>query len=205
MSEEKDHDPRSRTEQRLVDSVNELKTLPPGPRYQAIHNEMYGILWQYISRSRVARSVPDFKREELFHEAMIAFWRALGNFRGDSRVTTFVHAIFRNKCADYIATDSYDLSEHVEVDETVASAEKSVCDQLSQREVMGFLAKCMARFRDKYPNAAYAIDLHKLEYSTAEIGVALGRPKGTVERWLFEARGDLESCLRRHRVTSSGG
>lgn len=55
-----------------------------------------------IRRVCVAYSTPSTPSDDLYQEAMIAIWRGLAGFRGESTLSTWVYRITINACISYL-------------------------------------------------------------------------------------------------------
>lgn len=121
-------------------------------------------------------------------DACLSAFRAAGSFRGDSRVTTWLHRIVVNACLDRLRRTA--------VRPTVPLPENSPADPrdlLAERETGLEVAYALARLPEQQRLAIVLVDLQGL--SVEEAAAVLDVPAGTVKSRCFRGRARLAVTL----------
>jgi RNA polymerase sigma-70 factor (ECF subfamily) len=170
------------------------------------------LAFEYIMRRhnrllfRTARSIlkNDDETEDALQEAYLRAWRALGSFRADAKLSTWLVRIvineslgrLRRRGAQVIPLDTaMDVSEQ----ETEPWMEDDP-DQRPERVAMrGEVRRLMEARIDMLPDAFRTVFMLRAveELSVEEIAVALEIPEATVRTRFFRARGLLREGLSR--------
>lgn len=103
-------------------------------------------------------------------EGAIAAFRS-GRFRGECRIATFVHAVAKNKIAEFLRRRRTD---EVELTEEIPSAGPSPDEEVARGEAAGAIRSAIAQLHPKYRNVLYLYYFRGL--SVAEIADRLGLP-----------------------------
>ena len=155
---------------------------------------------------RTARSIlkSDAEAEDALQDAYLRAWRALGSFRSDARLATWLVRIvinesfgrLRRRGAQVIPLDTVvDVAEH-----QMESWMEDDPDRRPERVAMrGEVRRLMEARIDMLPEAFRTVFmLHAVEeWSVAEIALALEIPQATVRTRFFRARGLLREGLSR--------
>jgi RNA polymerase sigma-70 factor, ECF subfamily len=126
--------------------------------------------------------------EETAQEVFLRIWRALGAFRGEASLSTWIYAITRNACLT--ATEKADKAEAVsladpDVLQRVEARELERAPRATRIDVRAWLAELPVSHRQ-------ALTLFYLEErSYKEVAEALGVPMGTVKTWITRGRSAL--------------
>ena len=123
--------------------------------------------------------------EDTAQEVFLRIWRALGAFRGEASLSTWVYAITRNACLTAIERMKTAAAESLADPDIMRKAETKEFERApreSRADVQGWLAELPESQRQ-------ALTLFYLEErSYKEVAAALGVPMGTVKTWICRGR-----------------
>lgn len=155
---------------------------------------------------RTARSIlkSDDETEDALQEAYLRAWRALGSFRADAKLSTWLVRIvineslgrLRRRGAQVIPLNTaMDVSEH----ETEPWMEDDPDKQPDRVAMRGEVRRLMEARIDMLPDAFRTVFMLRAvqELSVEEIAVVLEIPEATVRTRFFRARGLLREGLSR--------
>ena len=146
--------------------------------------------------------------EDVVQEVFLAAHRALGDYRGDSRLSTWLHRIavnralnYREKAAERMRRASHPVEEpgpegeesEVAVFPALASTGPSPLQELEMKELKRRLADCLKKLPAAWRAALALRDGESLSYE--EIARALDVALGTVRSRLARARLSLRRCV----------
>lgn len=142
-------------------------------------------------------------REEAYdaaQEVFVKIYRYIGNFRGDSSLSTWIYRITKNVCSDFLrkrreAVISLDEEDEkkIEIGDTSYFPEK----HSERAEMLRVLKNAMERLDE---NSRMVITLYETEdLSYDEISDILNLPVGTVKSRLNRAREKLKNILSENR------
>jgi RNA polymerase sigma-70 factor (ECF subfamily) len=153
---------------------------------------------------RAARSIlkSDADAEDVVQEAYLRAWRALGSFRAESKLSTWLVRIVRNEAlgrlrqatAQVIPLEAAMNSPEPETQAALTeSPDRDPEQSLLRAQVRGIME---ARI-DRLPEAYRAVFMLRAveEMSVEEVAVALELPEATVRTRFFRARGILREDL----------
>lgn len=159
-------------------------------------------------RSVIERLIGDTaEAEDLTQEVFVSVFKAIGDFRGDSKLSTWIHRIAINHCHNrrkYLGRrarpgrEAWDDSVHEEgvhapLSERLARPDEAFEGNEAERLVRRALAAL-----DEEPRMLVVLrDLEGLRYD--EIQAITGLPEGTVKSKLHRARAELVKELERLR------
>jgi RNA polymerase sigma-70 factor, ECF subfamily len=155
---------------------------------------------------RTARGIlkSDAEAEDALQEAYLRAWRALGSFRSEARLSTWLVRIvinealgrLRRRSSQVLAFDAtIDLSE-VSLEDVMEGNPDDRPDRAAMRsEVRAMMEACI----DALPEAFRTVFMLRAveEMSVEEVSAALGLPEATVRTRFFRARGLLREGLAR--------
>ena len=161
----------------------------------------------------------DLPIEDIAQETYQRAFEALkdGEFRGDAKLSTYLHGIARNQAKDYLRRGRSRLQEtSMEVDpETGATAapeghmmaqspEKytSAYDEAARGELGGKMQEALDKLSEDRRAALNAVEIEGLSYQ--EAAAELGIPENTVRSRVFRAKEDLQSSLRGYKDLQAG-
>ena len=130
--------------------------------------------------------------EDALQDAMIAAMRNAGSFRGDARVTTWLHRIVVNACLDTLRRRKRVTLVELP-DDAGPSAVADADDILGQRELRLEVERALARLPADQRTAVVLVDVQG--YSVAEAAAILGVPAGTVKSRSHRGRSRLAEHL----------
>ena len=134
--------------------------------------------------------------EELAQEVFLRAHRAIADFRGDAKLSTWLYAIASRLCLNRLTSGERRLAR--EGEETIArlpSSLASPADELERSERDAALHRAIAELSDERRMVVVLRDLEGLSYE--EIAAALELELGTVRSRLHRARLDLKEKLER--------
>jgi len=134
--------------------------------------------------------------EEAAQEVFLRAHRAIADFRGDAKLSTWLYAIASRLCLNRLASGERRLLR--EGEETLAripSGHASPADELERSERDAALHRAIAELSDERRLVVVLRDLEGLSYE--EIAAALDLELGTVRSRLHRARLDLKEKLER--------
>jgi RNA polymerase sigma-70 factor, ECF subfamily len=149
---------------------------------------------------RVLRSAPD--AEEVAQDAFVRAWRALPEFRGESRFGTWLHAIVVRRALDRVAALRGRRTREVELGAAGEQAAPSNVERAGERALM---AARMERMLGRLSDAQRAVVMlfYYEERSVDEVSKALNLPTGTVKTHLSRARATLREDWLRERANEA--
>jgi RNA polymerase sigma-70 factor (ECF subfamily) len=143
--------------------------------------------------------------EDLAQEVFMAVYRSLPNFRGESKLSTWITRIAVNHCKNHKvhrfrrAYDRHDPIDSPESEDApprqIASATPGTDSQLHHSEAGQALERALADLDDSHRSIILLRDIEDLPYE--EIADILDLPKGTVKSRLHRARAALAQALSR--------
>jgi RNA polymerase sigma-70 factor (ECF subfamily) len=122
--------------------------------------------------------------EEAAQEVFLRIWRALGAFRGEASLSTWVYTITRNACLTAIERTKAAAESLTDPDilRRVQARELEQARREPETDVLAWLAELPESQRQ-------ALTLFYLEErSYKEVADALGAPMGTVKTWICRGR-----------------
>lgn len=152
--------------------------------------------------------------EDLTQEVFVSVFKAIGEFRGDSKLSTWIHRIAINHCHNrrkYLgrratpgreAWDDSSASGEPSVHAPVSEPLPGPADIVEGRETEAFVRHALLALSEEHRELIVLRDLEGLAYD--EIGVITGLPSGTVKSKLHRARAELVRELTRLRADTKG-
>lgn len=162
-------------------------------------------------QDRVFRLVSRFTRdhgeaEDLAQEVFVQVFKAIDQFRGDAKLSTWVYRIAVNLCKNrskYLARrhageqDELEaVAERVPLHEAkgVTASDVSRPDEaFDGHEVEAVVQRCIAKLEPDFREVLVLRDVEDLSYE--EIAQITGLPDGTVKSRIFRARAQLKACV----------
>jgi RNA polymerase sigma-70 factor (ECF subfamily) len=123
--------------------------------------------------------------EDTAQEVFLRIWRALGAFRGEASLSTWVYAITRNACltaAERMKTAATESLTDPDVLRRVQASHLERARREPRTEVLAWLAEL-----PEAPRQALTL-FYLEEKSYKEVAAALGAPMGTVKTWICRGR-----------------
>lgn len=134
--------------------------------------------------------------EEVAQEAFVRAHRALGDFRGDAKLSTWLYAITSRLCLNRLASGERRLTRRGEdALLRLSDAAPRPDAALERRELETALARAIAELPEDRRIVVVLRDIEGLSYE--EIAQVLELELGTVRSRLHRARADLKEKLER--------
>jgi len=132
-------------------------------------------------------------QEDLLQDISLAVWRALGSFRGDAKLKTFVAKIAHNRCIDHVIKQKSTSGKWVELDERDVIDKQNVADSMQQKrdaslDLLSALHKLAIANRQ-------VITMQLEGFSYLEIANVLGISEAAVTKRAARAKQQLEQWL----------
>lgn len=134
-------------------------------------------------------------------ETLIAAWQAYPNFKGDSKIKSWLFAIAKNKIAEYyrqpnqkVITVEYDENDR----EQQASNDNECYRQLVEADNKCALHKCIALLPKHYQKVIYWHEFEGLNHT--EIAQRLGKSVSATRTQLSRARNALRKHVQRFQA-----
>ena len=154
--------------------------------YRLLSRRVYAFVRRMIENSEAA--------DEIMVDTMYEVWRTAGRFRGDSRVTTWILGIARNKVL--MAMRSSPKGQHEDIDDFADILDSEIPDAfaaLAEKQTQEVIQRCMQRLSEKHRECVHLT--HFEDMSMPEVAATLGIPEGTVKSRLSHARAQLAACV----------
>jgi RNA polymerase sigma-70 factor (ECF subfamily) len=146
--------------------------------------------------------------EDMAQEVFVQVFKAIGNFRGDSKLSTWIYRIAINLCknrAKYLkvrhANEQDELEEVAERTHLGGQAGANVAqverpdEMIAGKEVERVVQQAIAQIDETFRECLILRDVEELSYE--EIGEITGLPPGTVKSRIFRARAMLREIVER--------
>ena len=129
---------------------------------------------------------------DALQDALLSAYRAAGSYRGDARVTTWLHRIVVNACLDRVRRRQ--ARPTVPLPESGSPAEPAVrVDAVSARETALDVEAALALLTVEQRTAILLVDVHGMPVD--EVATVLGVPAGTVKSRCSRGRARLALSL----------
>jgi RNA polymerase sigma-70 factor (ECF subfamily) len=136
---------------------------------------------------------------DALQEGLLAAFRAAGSFRGEARVTTWLHRIVVNACLDRIRRRQSRPTVPLPVDDRAPAAPG---DDLARAELAADIEAALARLPVEQRIAIVLVDVEG--YPVDEVARLLGIPSGTVKSRCARGRARLAVLLRGNAANEPG-
>ena len=149
--------------------------------------------------------------EDLSQEVFVALYHSLPSFRGESRLSTWIYRITRNRCLNKIKfLKRRHVGSHADIDDPVVARATADPDtdvrgardpdrRLERAELSTVLERHLRALPEEQRTLVILRDLEDLSYE--EIADVTGLPLGTVKSRLHRARAELSNRLGPHLET----
>ena len=135
----------------------------------------------------------EYDADEAAQEAFVAAWRALPNFRGDAKFSTWLYRLTTNAAIDVMRREKRHQTvgdgEMIEVADDADSPQETV-ERTEQQEAV---QKALATLSEEYREVLLLRYMEELDY--AEIAEVLQLPSGTVKSRINRAKAALKTAL----------
>jgi RNA polymerase sigma-70 factor, ECF subfamily len=123
--------------------------------------------------------------EETAQEVFLRIWRALGAFRGEASLSTWVYAITRNACLTTVEKMKRASTESLTDPDVLRRAQTWELER-STREPRTDVRAWLAELPESQRQALTLFYLEEKSYQ--EVAAALGAPMGSVKTWIRRGR-----------------
>ena len=134
-----------------------------------------------------------YDADEAAQEAFVAAWRALPNFRGDAKFSTWLYRLTTNAAIDVMRREKRHQTvgdgEMIEVADDADSPQETV-ERTEQQEAV---QKALATLSEEYREVLLLRYMEEMDY--AEIAEVLQLPSGTVKSRINRAKAALKAAL----------
>ncbi|HXX68702.1 MAG TPA: sigma-70 family RNA polymerase sigma factor [Polyangiaceae bacterium] len=146
--------------------------------------------------------------EDLAQEVFVQVFKAIGSFRGESKLSTWIYRIAINLCKN---RSKYLRVRHAGDEEQLDSMDERVDpthphrptvadiarpdDMVEGREVERIVRRAIFELEPSFRECLVLRDIEDLSYD--EIGAITGLPEGTVKSRIHRARGQLKEIVER--------
>jgi RNA polymerase sigma-70 factor (ECF subfamily) len=148
-------------------------------RYQ---RDIYRLCYRYVNNHEDAN--------DLVQEVFLRAWRAIGRFRGQSRVSTWLYRIAVNACLNFRAARRVPMRE---LPDTLADPGLPASDRVLRDEKARRVREAVGRLPEKQRATLILKVYHELTHQ--EVADVLGSTVGTVKANLFHALGNLRKLM----------
>jgi RNA polymerase sigma-70 factor (ECF subfamily) len=148
-------------------------------RYQ---RDVYRLCFRYVNNHEDAN--------DLAQEVFLKAWRAIGRFRGDSSVSTWLYRIAVNACLNF-RSSRRPLS--VELPEEIPDPARGAAADVEAEDAARRVRAAVSRLPDRQRATLILKVFHDLKHE--EVAAALGSTVGTVKANLFHALGNLRKLM----------
>jgi RNA polymerase sigma-70 factor, ECF subfamily len=163
--------------------------------FETIHERFRPRIRRYL-----ARLVGPDEAEDLTQELFARVNRALGDFRGDCQLSTWIYRIATNVAFDRMRSESC----RRRLTEPLSEATPDPAASVDERAIRGEVDECIRAFVDRLPPDYRAVvvlsDLEEL--SDAVIAEVLGTTVGAAKIKLHRARAQLRKLLEQGCIVS---
>ena len=134
--------------------------------------------------------------EELAQEVFLRVYRAIGEFRGEAKLSTWLYAIASRLCLNRLTSgERRSMRQGGEALTRLPSSEIGPAEEMERTELETALRRAIAELGEERRIVVVLRDLEGLSYE--EIATALELELGTVRSRLHRARMDLREKLER--------
>lgn len=134
-----------------------------------------------------------YDADEAAQEAFVAAWRALPNFRGDAKFSTWLYRLTTNAAIDVMRREKRHQTvgdgEMIDVADDADSPQETV-ERTEQQEAV---QKALSTLSEEYREILLLRYMEELDYS--EIAEVLQLPSGTVKSRINRAKAALKAAL----------
>ncbi len=144
--------------------------------------------------------------EDLAQEVFVQVFKAIGSFRGESKLSTWIYRIAINLCKNRRkAKEVRHAAEHDElevIERGAAVGARAAVGQVERPDQMyegmqveQIVKLCIDELAPPFRECLVLCDVEELSYE--EIGEITGLPAGTVKSRIFRARDQLKTCVEK--------
>ncbi len=199
---------RQWTEAQALDLLNRITH-----RDESALAELHQHMAKRIYAFALNRLHDESEAESVVAETLFAVWEKPQHFRGDSKLSTWILGIARNKVFVAYGDRSPQSDDLDELSEELESEGLGVFEMVSQKQDRQQILGCLDTLPEAQRECLYLVFYEG--YSVKEISQFQSVPQGTVKTRLFHARKAMKSCLEaankgwqrltQHKSSETGG
>lgn len=159
--------------------------------------DLYDKFQQRIYRTALRILKEEEAAKDALQQTMMNIFKAVGRFRGDSQLTTWINRITLNVCFEMLRKNrKHDLRTDEDIDtyyDLEGQAAGSPFRQVVRREAGRRVHAALSRIGTRQRRVVLLHDLQG--YTIREIADLLGVPEGTIKSRLFYGREELKKQL----------
>ncbi|MBR5571766.1 MAG: sigma-70 family RNA polymerase sigma factor [Oscillospiraceae bacterium] len=131
--------------------------------------------------------------DEAAQEAFIAAWRALPNFRGEAKFSTWLYRLTTNAAIDLMRREKRHSAADIEALPEMPDESDSLQQQVERTEQQQAVQQALSSLSEEYREILLLRYMEELDY--AEIAEVLRLPSGTVKSRINRAKSALKTAL----------
>lgn len=131
--------------------------------------------------------------DDVTQEAFLAAWRALPDFRGDCRFSTWLYRLTTNAGIDWLRREKRHRSTDDVTELELPDDAPSLQEQAEQSETQSAVRRALSRLSEEHRQVLLLRYMQELDY--AEIAAALEISEGTVKSRISRAKAQLRELL----------
>ncbi len=175
---------RDKSDEALIRAIAEGDKYAMRVLYTRHHAKIYHFILRLIDDVALA--------EDLVSEVFIGVWRQAAGFKSKSKVSTWLHAIARNKA---LSARSHHRDQQLD-DETANSIADTADDaetMIEPQDRSAIIQKCLSQLSSEHREVIDLIYYH--EKTVEEVAEIIQVPKNTVKTRMFYARKSMKKML----------
>lgn len=140
---------------------------------------------------------------EIVQDTFLLAWRKISEFRGESRIATWLTSIAINLSRTRWQQNHKQIQREESLDSTpehgepealqFASVQNSAFEQLERAQLLAVLERCIQALDHGFREVLVLRDMREMSYD--EVAQAVGLREGTVKSRLFRAREAVRDCV----------
>lgn len=139
--------------------------------------------------------------EETLVEVMLAIWKGLHTFQGQSKVSTWILGIARHKAVDALRKLTSLQRSGMPLEDIIESAvsDENPMEDSQQKRLAAITNRALTTLTVEHREILHMAFYEELSYP--EIAALLGIPVNTVKTRVYYAKQQLKKCLQRQGLT----
>jgi len=155
--------------------------------FESLYKDFVKIVYSYLKTQIDNEEIIN----DILHETFLAVWRNSKEFKGNSKVCTWIIGIARNKLISFLRTKYRRKAEEfdVEIDKIPAGNDftESLCNKVSVQKALELLPKSSKEL-------VYLV--FNLDMSYKDISIILEIPEGTVKSRMHKIKNKLKEIIK---------
>ena len=161
--------------------------------YQRYEKRVFQYLMTIMNEATLA--------EETLVEVMLAIWKGLNTFKGQSKVSTWIFGIAHHKAVDALRKVTSQQRGGMPLEDIVETAEshENPLEDMQQKRMATLTNQALTTLSPNHREILHMAFYEELSYP--EISELLGIPVNTVKTRVYYAKQQLKKNLQRHGLT----